>query len=80
MAEPERLLDTDELAARLKLSRLYVSDLCRAGAIPGVFKMGRQWRMSESAFAEYVRQLSEGEITSEPPAKTAARTKKKATP
>lgn len=67
MPEPERLLDTEEIAERLKITRLYVTELCREGALPGAFKMGRVWRMRETDFTEHLRRLSTGEADAERP-------------
>ena len=75
MTEPERLLDTDEIAERLKITRLYVTELCRAGILPGAFKMGRVWRMRESEFTEHLRRLSAGEVVIPPPLRATPKAK-----
>lgn len=61
MADTERLLNRDEVAERLGLSRLTVGAMMRDGRLPA-FHLGRLWKMREEDLNEYVRKLAaEGE-------------------
>jgi excisionase family DNA binding protein len=65
MVETERLLDPEEIAARLGLSPLTVRDMLRAGKLTGAFHLGRLWKMREEDLNKYIRKLAKGD--SEPP-------------
>jgi excisionase family DNA binding protein len=56
MAKGEQLLTLEIVAERLAVSRKMVFDWVRAGKIPGV-KMGRLWRVKESALDEFIDSL-----------------------
>jgi excisionase family DNA binding protein len=53
----ERLLTQADIAECLGLSRVTVGDWLRAGKIPGAFKLGRLWRITEAALDDYLKQL-----------------------
>lgn len=49
-----RYLTTDEAAAVLRVSREWVSDQCRRGALPAK-RVGHAWRIAEPDLAEFMR-------------------------
>ena len=48
-----RLLTVREAAALLGIDRSYAARLCQAGKLPGALRVGRQYRVPESAVLAY---------------------------
>jgi len=55
MEEKEEFLTPEEVADRLKVKKITIYRMCRAGKIPAA-KFGRAWRISSRLFTE----LSQG--------------------
>lgn len=55
LPETGRVWLPEDLAARWHCLPSTVELMCRQGRIPGAFKVGRQWRLSEEALVAYER-------------------------
>jgi excisionase family DNA binding protein len=55
--EGKRLLTQADIAERLGLSRVTVGDWLRTGKIPGAFKLGKLWRITEAGLDEFIEKL-----------------------
>jgi len=54
----EKMLTIEEVSKRLRVSRNTVINLIERGEIQNVIKVGRQYRIPESSFNEYLRKAS----------------------
>ncbi len=54
----EKMLTIEEVSKRLRVSRNTVINLIESGEIQNVIKVGRQYRIPESSFNEYLRKAS----------------------
>jgi excisionase family DNA binding protein len=54
----EKMLTIEEVSKRLRVSRNTVINLIENGEIQNVIKVGRQYRIPESSFNEYLRKAS----------------------
>jgi excisionase family DNA binding protein len=61
-----RILTPEEVGALLKLPRKSVIRLCRIGKIPQARRLGRYWRIPESAIAAFFEALPVSEAVPEP--------------
>lgn len=49
------ILTPSEAAVLLRVAELTVKDWARAGALPGAFKLGKEWRIERDALVAYIR-------------------------
>jgi excisionase family DNA binding protein len=54
----EKMLTIEEIAQRLRVSYNTVMSLIRNGEIQNVIRVGRQYRIPESSFNEYLKKAS----------------------
>jgi excisionase family DNA binding protein len=55
LAQLPAILTPSEAAALLRVAELTVKDWARAGALPGAFKLGKEWRIERQALLAYIR-------------------------
>ena len=56
---PEILLTPAQVAGRLSKSVYAVRKMIVRGQIPGAVKLGREWRVKESVFTQFIDELPE---------------------
>jgi excisionase family DNA binding protein len=58
MPEEEKMFTIEDVAKRLRVSRNTVINLIENGEIQNVIKVGRQYRIPESSFNDYLKRAS----------------------